>query len=124
MGPYSRGGNCRDAAKIGQNRRSTLQDFDAGAGPDGHRAGRSVVATAVVHADHMVEGRAKFSDYVGKDGCLVEDGDDDPATVIARDGIRRSRGGHKSAERIGVNYCGVRALVCFGRPQRNGRQKS
>jgi hypothetical protein len=41
--------------------------------------------TAVVHADDMVEDRAKVSDQIGDDGCLVEGGDDDPATVIARD---------------------------------------
>jgi hypothetical protein len=38
------------------------------------RAGRSVVVTAVVHADDMVEDRAEVSDHIGEGGCLVEGG--------------------------------------------------
>jgi hypothetical protein len=43
-------------------------------GPGGQRAGRSVVVTAVVHADDMVEDRAKVSGHIGDDECLVEGG--------------------------------------------------
>jgi hypothetical protein len=41
--------------------------FSAGA-DRGQRAGCSVIVTAAVHADDMVEDRAKVSDYIGDDG--------------------------------------------------------
>jgi hypothetical protein len=53
--------------------------------PTGQRAGRSIVATAVVHANDLVDDRAKVSDHIGDDGCLVEGGDNAPDVVIARD---------------------------------------
>ena len=36
--------------------------------PTAVSAGCSVVVTAAVHADDMVEDRAKVSDYIGDDG--------------------------------------------------------
>jgi hypothetical protein len=60
-----------DGSKFGAAHRTRC---NAGAGPDDQRAGRSVVATAVVHADDMVDDRAKVSDHIGDDGCLFKAG--------------------------------------------------
>jgi hypothetical protein len=60
-----------DGSKFGAALRAGC---NAGAGPDGQRAGRSVVATGGVHADDMVDDRAKVTITSAMTGVSVKAG--------------------------------------------------